>query len=131
MNFLAKIFRRQVDYIPDLVTNNLKKHFVNAKNIEWGHYHDLFEASFYENDVEKIAKFDSKGNLVEYRINIPVPEIPSFVKINVDKDLEIMNCIKVFISDAINYEVIVRNKALVRYQLLLDANGEKLRFEKL
>ena len=131
MDFLTKIFKRAETRTPKLVKNSLLKHFPEAKNVEWGRYSDLFEAMFYDEDVEKIARFDQNGKLVECRINASFTDIPSFVKSNIEHDYEIMSCIVVYASDSMNYELIVRNSELIRYSLLMDSLGHKIRLERL
>ncbi|MBE0639235.1 MAG: hypothetical protein IH598_12010 [Bacteroidales bacterium] len=131
MDFLAKIFKRGGPRIPKAVKQSLSKHFSKAKSIEWGNHGELYEALFFDQDIEKIARFDQNGKLVECRINTPVPEIPYFVKTNLEEDFEIMNCIAVYASETMNYELIVRNHELTRYHLLIDSLGHKIKMERL
>lgn len=131
MDFLSKIFKRSIPQSPKAVKQGLKKHFPMAKSIEWSNHGELYEAIFYDLNIEKIARFDQNGKLVECRINTPVYEIPSFVKTNIEPDYEIMNCIAVYATETMNYELIVRNTELTRYQLLIDSLGHKIKMERL
>lgn len=131
MDFLAKIFKRSNTGPPKIVKQSLLKHFSQAKSIEWGRNADLHEAVFYDKDIEKIARFEENGKLVECRINTPVIDIPSFVKTNIEPEYEVMNCIAVYASETMNYELIVRNTELTRYHLLIDSLGHKIKMERL
>jgi len=131
MDFLRNLFNRGEARTPKTLKNSLLKHFPKAKNVEWSRYNELYEAMFYDEEVEKIARFDQNGKLVECRINTSFTEIPSFVKSNIEPDYEIMSCIVVYASDNMNYELIVRNSELIRYSLLMDSLGHKIRLERL
>lgn len=132
MDFLRNIFRRRTARIPRKVLHSLKKHFPNAKNVEWNKTDDMiFEAAFYDEDIEKLAKFTSSGFLTEIRINTDINTVPALVRNSIDPGLEVMNCILVFTSENTFYELIVRNSELVRYLLIIDALGHVIRMEKL
>jgi len=124
--YIGKLFRQQRKNIPSVVAGSLNANFAGAIGIEWTLQDKLFEAIFFHDNAEKIARFDQTGRLTEYRINIPPDEIPVNVKNAVAKELEIMNCILVSISGVKTYELIVRNQELLRYQLLIDSEGSQI-----
>lgn len=124
--YIGKLFRQQRKNIPSVVAGSLNANFAGATGIEWTLQDKLFEAIFFHDNAEKIARFDQTGRLTEYRINIPPDEIPVNVKNAVAKELEIMNCILVSISGIKTYELIVRNQKLLRYQLLIDSEGSQI-----
>jgi hypothetical protein len=131
MDFFKKIFKLSSPRQPRAVKQSLLKHFPDAKSIEWGVNGELHEAVFYDRDIEKIARFNQTGKLEECRVNTPVNEIPSFVKSNIEPEFEIMNCIAVYASETMNYELIVRNDEFIRFHLLVDSLGHKIKLERL
>ena len=120
---------------PRIVKENLLKLFPGARSLEWSNCKSYFEVIFYEKDTEKIARFSRKGDLIEYRINLKpetlVKSLPKQILNSAQIEGEIMNCITVHSTDKLYYEFIVRDSDLVRYLLLLDAEGKKLSLEKL
>ncbi len=106
-------------------------HFSHARNVEWNCVDDLWEAIFFDEDIEKTAKIDRTGRLVEYRINITPDDIPPIISSGVDEHYEIMNCIAVYTSETTKYELIVRDKEFSRFLLMVDSLGYKIRMERL
>lgn len=117
--------------MPQRVAKSLTVHFAGARSIEWYPHGNTYEAVFFHDNVEKIAWFDASGNLIEYRVNISPDGIPSPIREAVDPQFEIMNCISVYTADKVTWELIVRDKMLVRYKLILDSLGNRLVFEAL
>jgi hypothetical protein len=114
---------------PKKVRENLLKHFPRAKSTEWVRNSDNYEAIFYDDNFEKIARFSKDGTLKEYRINIRPEALGSFLPEDILKaaavEGEIMNCISVHNNDSLLYEFIIRDKSLVRYLLVINSDGEK------
>jgi hypothetical protein len=114
---------------PKKVRENLLKKFPQARSIEWVRNSDNYEAVFYDDNLEKIARFSKDGTLREYRINIRPEALESFLPENIlrlaSSEGEIMNCISVHNNDSLLYEFIVRDKSLVRYLLVITSEGEK------
>lgn len=131
MDFFRNIFKPFSRPLPQKVAKSLPVHFAGAKGIEWIQHDGFFEAIFFHEEIEKIAKFDTAGNLLEYRVNISPDSIPSPIREAVDPALEIMNCISVYTSERLTWELIVRDKKLSRYKLLLDSLGNRIAFELL
>lgn len=131
MDLFKKILNVATVKVPKAVIDSMKQLFPSAKNIEWSHDRSLFEVIFYHDDLEKIARYDNDGTLLEYRVNLPLERIPRRVNRKVNSEGEIMNCIEFHSVDSIRYEFIVRDKNLVRYLLLTDKSGNTLRKEKL
>lgn len=105
--------------------------YPDARSIEWINQNGVFEAIFYEHDLEKIARFDLEGNFLEVRTNLSPDDIPSTVKANIDSGMEIMNCIVADNNASIFYELIVRNQSLIRFLIIVDESGTIIRNEKL
>ena len=131
MDLLKKILQVTTVRVPQVVKDSLRNNFPSAKNIEWSRNRSLFEVIFYHDDLEKIAKFDDDGTLFEYRVNLPLERIPAEVRKGAASEGEIMNCIELHTVDILRFEFIVRDKELVRYLLLTDKSGVRIKKEKL
>ena len=55
------IFTSQKKSIPDSVKSMFADKFPDAKNTEWEKKKAIYEAIFYLNDIEHIARFSEKG----------------------------------------------------------------------
>lgn len=100
--------------------------FHNSINIEWTKTGKVYEALFYENELEKIARFDKKGKLIEIRTNIAPNSITGKVKSAAVSIGEVMNVIEIKRSDEILYEIIVRENPVKRILLLINEQAELL-----
>jgi hypothetical protein len=131
VDLFKKIINVATVKVPKAVIESMKQIFPAAKNIEWSHDRSLFEVIFYHDDLEKIARYDNDGTLLEYRVNLPLERVPKKIKKKAAEEGEIMNCIEFHSVDSIRFEFIVRDKELTRYLLLTDKSGNKIRKEKL
>lgn len=131
LNLFTRIIKGTVVRVPQSVRESFRTNFPGARNDEWSRYKGLYEVIFYQENIEKIARFDNEGTLLEYRINIRLADIPASVRKLAAEEGEIMNCIEFHSVDAIRYEFIVRDEALARYLLLTDMSGKKIRKELL
>ncbi len=122
----TNIFKSQSKQIPGQVKKQLGKLFPNAKNIDWEVKNDIYEAIFYLNDVEHIAKFSKKAELTEYKKNLWPDELPDAIKNAGVYFGEIMNGIVIYRGAEIFYEVIIRNEKLDRFEYIFNENGEKV-----
>ena len=125
------IFKSQKKSIPDSVKSLFTEKFPDAKNIEWEKKVEIFEAIFYLNDIEHIARFSEDGLLVEYRKNLWPDELPENIKTTGATFGETMNGIIIYRGEEILYELIIRDQKLDRYEYLFDKNGEVLKSELL
>jgi len=131
VNLFAKIVNAAVVRVPIAVRDTFRENFRETKNVEWSRSKGLFEVIFYHEGKEKIARFDNEGTLLEYRINLQLDTIKDSVRDKAATEGEIMNCIEFHSVDNIRYEFIVRDEKLVRYLLLTDMEGNKIKREKL
>lgn len=131
LNLFGKIIRAAVVRVPAVVRDGFKANFSGTKNTEWSRHNGLFEVIFYHEGKEKIARFDREGTLLEYRINLQLETISGSVRGKAAIEGEIMNCIELHSVDTVKYEFIVRDSNLVRYLLLTDTEGNRIRKEKL
>jgi len=131
LSLFAKIIKATVVRVPSVVREGFKANFSVTKNAEWSRHHGLFEVIFYHEGREKIARFDGEGTLLEYRINLQLETISDSVREKAASEGEIMNCIELHTVDTVKYEFIVRDTQLIRFLLLTDTAGSKIRKEKL
>lgn len=92
---------------------------------------NYWEAIFYEKKVEKIARFDIEGKLLEHRVNLMGNAIPATISKALKDHHEIMNCIAIHSTGSVQYELIVRDKDLTRFLILIDQAGQIIKEEKL
>lgn len=111
---------------PEEVEEAMLKHFPDAVNIDWFFENGAYETIFYLDNKEYIAKFDRSARLIDYRINLPLDELPSSIRQSVDTKKEIMNLVEIHIDNTVFYELILRNTDLVRFVALFNKNGENL-----
>ncbi len=130
MDFLKNIFGSG-NIPPAEVKECFVRHFPNARNVEWFKTDDGFEAVFFEGINEKIARISQGGKLLECRTNIFLQDIPEHIAMAASEKGEIMNCIAVVTADSLKYEMIIRNKNLTRFLLLLESSGNEIFMEKL
>lgn len=119
----AKIFRSYSKSIPEKVKNQLGLNFLNAKNIDWEVKGNEYEAVFYLDEIEHIAQFSDKGDLIEYKKNLWLDELPVIVKNSGSTYGEIMNGIVITRNTNLFYELIIRDSQLDRYVYLFDDKG--------
>jgi len=130
-NILGKIFNFSNLSLPDAVKDSFLKKFGNSINVEWIHSDDFFEAIFYLNDVEHIAYFDSLGVLLNLKKNLSIASTPEHIRQKALLHGELMNTIEISEDKIVGYELIVRDKDLIRYSLLLNEQGGLIQKSKL
>ncbi|MFA5418035.1 MAG: hypothetical protein WC341_06210 [Bacteroidales bacterium] len=116
-------FKKDFESIPENIILKLLAIFPRAINIEWNIAGDNFEALFYMDETEYIARFSEKGSLLEYKKNVLTNEIPDKIA-HIPSNLgEIMSAIVSFKGKKLKYEIIIRRQDLSRYLLQLDDEG--------
>ncbi|MCF8295155.1 MAG: hypothetical protein K9I34_03740 [Bacteroidales bacterium] len=117
---------------PKAIQESFKQNFKSAKNIEWHQdKNGCYEAVFYKDKLEHIAKFDCGAILLEYKINLTEEHLPLLVKKLVENKGEIMNYVLINRGNRIMYEVIFRLSPNERYSMLLTELGEILEEKEL
>jgi hypothetical protein len=129
--FFKNILSDKLTNPPEEVKNHFFDFFTNPFNIDWYAEEDYYEAVFYEDDLEKIAKYDTEGNFVNVKTNIQVDQLPQNILSIAQSHGEIMNTIIISNSSETYYEIIFRDKELSRYELLLDRDGKIVSNQKL
>ena len=130
-SLIRNLFQRKPLKPPQSVIKRFTDSFYHSKNIEWSKAGRIYEALFYEDEIEKIARFDRKGNLIELRTNISPAGLPEIIYTVAKNYGELMNVICIKRDQQIFYEIIVRENALNRYLLLLNQQAAILKKEKL
>lgn len=125
------IFKSQKKSIPDSVKSLFAEKFPDSKNTEWEQKGAVYEAIFYLNDIEHIARFSAKGILEEYRKNLWPDELPENIKTTGASFGEIMNAITIYRGYDILFELIIRDEKLDRFEYLFKNDGEVIKSEKL
>ncbi len=108
---------------PKHVIETIYSEFENPINIEWYIKNELYEAIFYENNKEHIARIDAGGDLVDYRINLPLDLLPGEIKKLVELKGEIMNVVSIHKKKEISYEIIIRDPRLNRFMIFVNNEG--------
>lgn len=111
---------------PEEIERAMFQHFSDAVNIEWFFEGGLYETIFYLDNKEFIAKFDQTARLVDYRINLPLDAIPSCIAHSIDPQKEVMNLVEIHQNNSVLYELILRNKDLIRFVSHFNHLGERL-----
>ncbi len=108
---------------PKHVIETIYSEFENPINIEWYIKNELYEAIFYENNKEHIARIDAGGDLVDYRINLPLDLLPGEIKKLMELKGEIMNVVSIHKKKEISYEIIIRDSRLNRFMIFVNNEG--------
>ncbi|HEY9114878.1 MAG TPA: hypothetical protein VIN10_09255 [Bacteroidales bacterium] len=130
-NFFKLLFQNKSNLPSKAVSAVFAKTFPKAKNVEWFKKNGNFETVFYEEEIEKIAEFDGDGNMLIVKTNLNPALFVGKLREIAEKYGEIMNIIKIEKEGAFQYEMIVRDTELIRYLLILDGDGNEMKFEKL
>ena len=123
MNFFSKIFGDSLLSPPEIVKNSLKERFPSVINVEWNKNGDNYEAIFYKGNIECIANFDRSGSLIVYKMFLSEDFLPQNIKLTMKSKGEIMNAVMINKGNSITYEIIYRDKELIRYLMLFNEIG--------
>lgn len=129
------LYRKNKAPLKDATQTLFKRLFPRAINVEWSVGKHMDEAIFYLDGKESIACFKKSSDLIEYRINHDIHDLPPKIETAASNYGEIMNAISIHKSVASSFvdcfEIIYRNKDFVRYSLLLGPEGETLSVSEL
>jgi hypothetical protein len=116
---------------PKKILNEFCDFFPDALNIEWNKTNDGFEALFHDDQIEKIACFNSNGHLLETRTNLNPLDLPGQIFKIANKYGELMNAIFIEKNTGNIFEIIIRMDDLSRMLILISEKNEILKQEKL
>ena len=111
---------------PKTVTDSLTKCFGDVINVDWLAKDGQYEAIFYKNSVEYIAIFNTTGDLEKYKMYLAIEFLPAAIKTDLELQGEIMNVVLINDGKSILYEVILRDKQLIRALKLISQMGDVL-----
>lgn len=131
MEFIRKIFETGGIQPPEVCSQSFKDCFPEALSQEWHDKKDHFEVIFYRNDLEHIALFGMDGSLMEYRQNLPYNRLPLHIRELLAGKGEIMNAVLKNKGNLIEYELITRDSATERFQLIISEEGQIVLEKKL
>ncbi|WP_372772968.1 hypothetical protein [Mangrovibacterium sp.] len=131
-NFFHKILSgNKGTTVPATVKENFALKFNHPINTEWQKTGEQFEAVFYKDDLEHIARYSPDGKLTCLKVNLPLEGLPPMIETTAKKHGELMNAIFIECEESRKYELIVRDSELIRYFLLVNQDGEVAEKEKL
>jgi hypothetical protein len=128
-DFVLNIIKGRSVEPPSQVEKAFCMSFSSAMNIEWYIIKDaIYEAIFYNENHEHIARFDESGELIDYRVNLVLSELPEKLIKTFKNKGEIMNVVAIYRENEIKkYEVIIRDELLKRQLVLIDATYKTLK----
>ncbi|MFT6866182.1 MAG: hypothetical protein ACJA08_001011 [Cyclobacteriaceae bacterium] len=121
--FFEKIISTNGIVAPISCDQSFSQNFTGAIKVEWSKTDNCYEAVFYLNNLEHIAIFSLDGLLIEYRMILPDGYLPEQIKNKLEDMGEIMNKILINKGNSLIYEIIVRDKNLVRSLVLMTDLG--------
>jgi len=130
-HILSKIFKFSTVTLPAAVKIAFAEKFGESLNVEWLQSDDFYEAIFYLEEIEHIARFDSTGKILNLKKNLSIQATPLHIKEKAAKHGELMNAIEICEDEIVGYELIVRNETLIRFSLLLNEKGGLIHKSKL
>jgi hypothetical protein len=126
-NFFHNILRSIKVKTPAIVAKRFIDAFPNSINVEWYYTDKIYEAVFYENDLEKIVRIDKEGNIIDTKVNLPLDILQDSIFKKASIHGEIMNAILISDGSRTFFELIVRDKELRRYLAFFNEEGELLK----
>lgn len=130
-NILNKIFKFSSVTLPTSVKITFTEKFGESLNVEWLQFDDFYEAIFYLEEIEYIARFDSTGKMLNLKKNLAIHSTPPHIREKAAQHGELMNVIEICEDEIVAYELIVRDESLIRYSLLLNDKGGLIHKNKL
>ena len=130
-NIFSKIFKFTNVNLPRPVKIAFSEKFGESINVEWLQIDDFFEAIFYLEEMEHIARFDANGKILNVKRNLSIHSIPAPINEKASLHGELMNVIEISEETIVAYELIVRDETLTRFSLLLNEKGGLIHKSKL
>jgi hypothetical protein len=125
---MSNFFKKFIDggnvVPPHHIEKEFNHKFIDPLNVEWFLKGKQYEAVFYKDNTEYIARYTSEGLLIDYKINLPVDNLPEKLCSKLPWDEEIMNVVSIDSGKSTEYEIIVRDKNLQRYLIQIADNGK-------
>ena len=125
------IFSNKRKEIPEAVVAGFDRQFPGAFNIDWDLKKHGYEAIFYIDDVEHIARLSDEGVVLEHKRNLWLKELPGEIAAACIPLGEIMNCIVITKEGTRYFELIVRDSNLIRSLYLFDESARLINSRQL
>jgi len=125
-DFLKKMIDGNGIIPPEACLATFNQNFEDAKNVDWFDKEAHYEAIFYRDNLEHIALFTITGELMEYKMYLPVDYLPEAIKNYTESKGEIMNSVLKNKGNTIEYEIIIRDLDLKRHLILMSDLGKVL-----
>jgi len=104
--------------VPALVKNALMAKFPKAVDIEWEKKKNLYEADYDVNQTEYTALIDASGNIVMYKQDIQITEIPAALSGTLQKS---------FADYKVDDPEKIQKDGKTFYQVELEKNNQELK----
>lgn len=118
---------------PQVVLNNFKKAYPEAKKVKWEVEDGNYEAEFKMNKKEMGILYNSNGDVLETEVQIGLDELPATVNEYVAANhpgFKLDEAFKVEKDRVTSYEVEIENDDDAEMELLFDASGNYLGVEE-
>ena len=120
---IFNFFKNNINQVPRKVLEKQNSEFPEAINIDWTISEIYYEAVFYQNDTECIARYSNRGKLMEFKKNLWPDQVPGVISTACKTHGEVMNAIEIVRDENHLFEIIVREKDLSRYEILFNQEG--------
>jgi hypothetical protein len=104
--------------------------FPDAVSVEWYNHGNVFEAIFFDEQIEKITSFNKNGEWMETKLNLSLETLSPHLITELTREGEIMSSIMIHQPDLIMYEFVVRDKEMNRQLIFTDEEGKIIRKRK-
>ena len=112
--------------VPSVVVNALKVDFLNTTDREWEKTGDFFIVEFEKENIDYTAKMNNKGEILKYKYEINIRELPEAVKKSISlthPDAEIDDVETLFINSQEYYQIEIE-KSFKDLKKVLDLKGQ-------
>lgn len=111
---------------PSVVLNTFQSEFPEATDIEWEEFKDDYEVEFEIENIDHTAILSSDGNLIKYKYDILLSELPETVNqtISSNYDSTKIDDTEILKIDGYTYYQIEFEKNLMDDQVIFNATGE-------
>jgi len=116
---------------PQPCLDAFKSQFPDAVRTDWSSKDQFFEAIFYRENMEHIARYDDKGILQDYMIHLPQELLPYAIQSRLVNRGEIMSVMLINKGHSIFYEIIIRDRDHKRQLILYSETGVLLNENRL
>jgi hypothetical protein len=129
--FFHKMIKGNSIVPPLMVKRALYQNFSTPLNIEWFNRDDHYEAIFYIDKLEYLARFEPDGTMAEYKTNLPAESLPERISKTARSEGEIMNVVSIHAGQEVSYEIIVRDSNFQRFLTIINQDGTRAKTKPL